>query len=134
MLANNVGLIEAYDGEFEAAIRDCTAARKINPEFALSLLGIALGQIGLDQVTDAKATYEALAKMPQGAIMAGSGLASVALYEGRAADARTILTKAIDEALKQGDPDSAAKKLAMLAEAELALGHPPAARAAAIAR
>jgi tetratricopeptide (TPR) repeat protein len=54
--------------------------------------------------------------------MAGTGLADLALYEGRIADATLLLEKAIASDLGANDKASAGRKQAMLAEAGLALG------------
>jgi tetratricopeptide (TPR) repeat protein len=61
--------------------------------------------------------------------MADTGLADLALFEGRTPDAVRILEKSIASDLAANDKASAAGKQAMLAEAQLALGQKDAATA-----
>ena len=129
---NNLGLLETYNGNFAAGLREQQAVLQTNPRFVLAHVGMAMSQLGNGQVTEAKATYEKMAKLDaQGASMAASGLADLALYEGRAADAIKILEQGIEADRKEKNQEAAGKKLAMLAEAHLLAGQAPAAGAAA---
>jgi len=129
---NNLGLLETYNGDFDAGLREQQAVLQTNPKFVLAHVGMAMSQLGNGQATEAKATYEKLAKLDaQGASMAASGLADLALYEGRAADAIKILEKGIEMDRKEKNQEAAGKKLAMLADAHLLAGQAAAAGAAA---
>ena len=86
-------------------------------------MGIALSQLALGQAAPAADTYRRLAAIDaRGASIAAMGLADLALYQGRPADAVAELQKgiALDDSLK--DADAAAQKRVALAEAHLARG------------
>jgi eukaryotic-like serine/threonine-protein kinase len=129
---NNLGLLATYNGDFDAGIREQQTVLQMNPSFILAHVGLAMSQLGKGQVEDAKKTYEHLATIsPRGSSMAADGLADLSLYEGRNADAVKILDSAIGADVKNKDSDAAAIKMVLLAQAHLAAGHSPAARAAA---
>src|SRR6202030_2678633 len=93
---------------------------------------LALAELGKGQNQQAQETYKSLAAISaRGASMADTGLADLALYEGRTADAVHILERAITSDLSANDKSSAAGKQAMLAEAQLALGQKDSAMASA---
>ena len=66
-----------------------------------------------------------------GASFATSGLADLALYEGRFSDAVGILEPGVKADLAGGNPDAAARKLTSIAYAQLSRGQVGPARAAA---
>jgi tetratricopeptide (TPR) repeat protein len=78
-------------------------------------------------------SYGKLAKLsPWGASMAAVGLADIALYEGRTADAITILENGLQQDQRDsGDAEGRATKLLMLAQAHMAAGRAAQALAAA---
>jgi tetratricopeptide (TPR) repeat protein len=119
---NNVGLFAMYAGDFDRAITEQKAVLGMNPSFALGYVGMALSQLALGKDAEALATYDRLAKLgPEGASSAAIGSADLAMYEGRPADAASILQEAIPRDLNSKDTDAAARKLALLAQAKLAL-------------
>ncbi len=129
---NNLGLYAMYAGDFDTAIREQQEALKLNPEFELAYVGMALSQLGKGQLADAAATYARLERLsPRGASMAAQGLADLALYEGRSADAAALLEKGIAADSQAKNLDAAAIKLATLAQATLLLGRSGPARQAA---
>ncbi len=129
---NNLGLYAMYAGDFDAAIREQQKVLDLNPAFVLGHLGMALSQLAEGKTAEASQSYERLAKVSaQGASVASIGLADLALYEGRANDAVRVLQKGIAEDFQHKDPDAAARKLALLAEAQSALRRPAEARTAA---
>jgi tetratricopeptide (TPR) repeat protein len=120
---NNFGLIAMYAGDFETGIREQMTVLEMNSQFVLAYVGLALSQLGAGHPADALATWNKLAAMgPAGASAAASGLADLALFQGRIADARAILEPAIAADVAAPNPDEAARKLTTLAEAELAGG------------
>jgi len=120
---NNYGLIAMYAGDFETAVREQKTVLQMNPKFVLAYVGLALSQLGAGQPAEALATWNKLAAVgPDGASAAASGLADLALYEGRISDARTILERAIEEDIAAQNADAAARKLTTLAQAQLAGG------------
>jgi tetratricopeptide (TPR) repeat protein len=77
----------------------------------------------------AKAVYKELATLDdaQGASLSAIGLADIALFEGRPADAVAILVPAIDADRAQKNVAGAATKMMALAEAQSSLNQMPAA-------
>ena len=132
---NNVGLYAMYAGDFASGIQEQQKVLKLNPSFATGYVGMALSQLGDGRPAEAVATYERLQKLgAQPASTAAAGLADVALYEGRVSDAVKILTQGVQDDLAHKNPDSAANKFAMLAQAELPIGdHAAALHAAELA-
>ena len=121
---SNLGLYAMYSGDFDTAIQKQQEVLKLNPSFVRSYLGMALSQLAKGQVAAATETYHNLEKVgPEGASQAAAGLADLALYEGRASDAVSILEKAAAADLESKDLDSAANKLTTLAYAHLLLNH-----------
>ena len=129
---NNFGLIAMYAGDFDTGAREQKTVLQMNPQFVLAYVGLALSELGGGRPEQALATWNRLAATgPAGASSAAAGLADLALYQGRIADARTILEPAIEADVAAKNTDEAARKLTTLAEAELASGQ--AARAVAAA-
>ena len=120
---NNVGLYAMYAGDFDAAIRQQKRALELNPSLVLGYVGTAVPQLALGHPDDAIATYRQLDKLgPDGASAAAAGLADVALYQGRTADAIKILEDGITKDTADKNPDAAAAKLATLSQAQLMAG------------
>ena len=129
---NNFGLIAMYAGDFETGAREQKTVLEMNPQFVLAYVGLALSDLGAGRPDEALATWNKLAGTgPAGASTAAAGLADLALYQGRIADARRILEPAIEADVAAKNSDEAARKLTTLAEAELASGQPARATSAA---
>ena len=121
---SNVGLYAMYAGDFKTGIEESKAALGINPSFVPGYIGVALSQLGQGHPGDAIATYQELAKVkPDGVSAAAAGLADVALYEGRVQDASKILEQGARDDLANKNPDGAANKLAILAQAQSLSGN-----------
>jgi len=125
---NNLALYANYASDFKVAEEE---ARALPPnEYAAFTL--AMAQVGQGQLPEAIDTYEALAKLsPLGASLATSGLADLAVVEGRYADAVKLLAAAAERDVESKSLDGAARNFAALAYAELSRGRKPAAIAAA---
>lgn len=122
---SNVGLYAMYAGDFEEAIRDQHKVLGKYPTLTYGYIGTALPQLALGHSKDAAETYGRLEKLgPEGASAASAGLADISLYEGRTSDAVKILEKGVANDLANKNPDGAATKLGMLAEAKLLMGKP----------
>jgi tetratricopeptide (TPR) repeat protein/predicted Ser/Thr protein kinase len=118
----NLALYALYAGDFPVAAQEAQATLKLNPNYESAVRTLALAQLGQAQNQQAADTYQRLAAISaRGASMADTGLADLALYEGRIADAVHILEKSIASDLTANDKANAAGKQAMLAEAQLAL-------------
>src|SRR5467141_942864 len=126
-----LSLYSSYAGDFAGGEREAQAALGINPSFP-AYLALAEAQLGLGQMSQATETYHKLAKLSvQGASLAASGLADVAYYEGRYADAVRILEQGAAADLAAKNPDNAAQKFAALANIQLLRGQKEPAVAAA---
>jgi serine/threonine protein kinase/tetratricopeptide (TPR) repeat protein len=113
VLRSNLALFAAYAGEFETAEQEVRALQEPDDQ---AIAALALSQLGRGLLLDAAGTYKKLGTMGDwGASYAVSGLADLALYEGRFADAVRILERAISEDLASKHADAAAMKLALLA-------------------
>ncbi len=129
---NNVGLYAMYAGDFASGIQEQQKVLELNPSFVLGYVGMALSQLGEGHPAEAVNTYQRLRKLgAQPASAAAAGLADVALYEGRVPDAVKILTQGTQDDLANKNPDSAANKFAILAQAYLLIGNDAAALHAA---
>lgn len=129
---NNVALYGMYASDFTGSVKDAEGVLGLNPSFAKAYLAIALSSLGNNQPQKAIETYQKLATLsPQGASLASIGLADVALYEGRAKDAVTILENGIATDMDAKNTAAAALKSAVLAETQQRLGSKSQAQAAA---
>jgi tetratricopeptide (TPR) repeat protein len=109
----NLALYAAYSGDFHTADQE---ARGIHEPEVFAVLPIAFAQLLQGQLSEAAAIYETLDKFEElGASYKASGLADVALYQGRYADAARMFTRGAEADLKGKDADRAANKLAALA-------------------
>jgi tetratricopeptide (TPR) repeat protein len=127
----NLALYANYAGDFVTASNQEKILRELGrPQWALFNRALAqLGQGGLDE---AAATYEELGKTDAlGSSWMSSGLADLAIQEGRFSDAVGILERGAAAELNARNPEKAAQKLAALAHAQLLRQQKTAAIAAA---
>ena len=106
----------SYNGDFATGEREAQTALKLNPS-SQAYLALAEAQQGLGQMAQAAETYHAMEKIDAlGASLAGSGLADVASYEGRYADAVQTLEQDVAADMAAKNTDSAGEKLAGTAQ------------------
>jgi len=110
----NVALYAMYAGDFESARTEARAALKINDQHGKAMLAVAISELASGRSDVAAATYESLRAI--GPSLAAQGLADVALYEGRAADAAAILEAGAAADRASGNAAAAGRKLTALAE------------------
>jgi tetratricopeptide (TPR) repeat protein len=123
----NVALYAMYASDFETAAREAAAVLKINPSHAKGHLATALSELASDRVGQAGAAYDRLSALNPS--LAATGAADVAAYEGRAADAASILEKSIGIDNAGATRSSlTARKLIALAHARSLQGRKPEAR------
>jgi eukaryotic-like serine/threonine-protein kinase len=116
----NLALYRSYAGDFQTAEREVRAALQLNPSYEKGYLTLAYTQLGQNQLDQAAETYSKLEKVSAtGASLAASGLADLALYEGRFKDAVRILETGSAADLAAGKSEAAADKFTALAYAEL---------------
>jgi tetratricopeptide (TPR) repeat protein len=135
MLPNHVGyrtnlaLLTDFAGDFEAAEHEVAA---IPQPDARALLALAYSQHARGLLPEATATYEKMSTMgPVGASSAASGLADMAVYQGRFSEAVPILEKGAAADLAAGNASRAAVKFTSMAYAHLMKGDKARAIAAA---
>jgi serine/threonine protein kinase/tetratricopeptide (TPR) repeat protein len=117
----NAALYGMYAGDFTFAEKEGAAVLKLNPEYFKGYVAIGLSQLASGRPADAAKTYEKLATLPGAAAWFGAGgLADLAMYEGRLADAARILEPAI-KAEKDGSRQ--ARLLVTLAETRMLQGN-----------
>lgn len=127
----NFSLYACYSGDFQTCEREGREVQRLSPLYAESYLVVAYAQLGQGQLPQAAETYQQLEKVSaRGASLATSGMANLALYEGRYIEAIQILEKSAAAAVTAKQPDQAADSFAMLSHAELLQGKKQAAVAA----
>jgi tetratricopeptide (TPR) repeat protein/predicted Ser/Thr protein kinase len=128
----NLALFSAYGGDFAGGEREARRLQQLMPSFEYGYLALALAQVGQSELPQAAESFKKLATVsPLGASMASSGLADLATYEGRFAEASRILEQGAAADLAAKNSDSAADKFAALAYARLSRGQSKDAAAAA---
>jgi tetratricopeptide (TPR) repeat protein len=125
----NLATYAAYGGDAATAEQEARNAMNQSP-WAPQALALALTLQG--RIPQAAESYRQLASTEQvGPSFTAAGLADLAVYEGRFADAVRILTEGAAADVADNEPDRAANKLVALAYTELLRGRTPAALAAA---
>lgn len=120
---SNLSLYELYAGDFDAAAQDAERILQDNPKFDVGERTLALAKLARGDVAGAKREYAKLqALSAHGASMAATGLADLALYEGRLTDASEVLKKGIAADVEAKDVESASNGELTLAFTQLALG------------
>jgi eukaryotic-like serine/threonine-protein kinase len=130
---DNLALYANYAGDFETGEIQARKAQELVPAGdAYAFLALGFSQMGQNLPDEALKTFAALAVVPGlGATFSASGLADLAAYEGRYADAIRIAEQGAVADLAAKNPDRAAAKLAEAAYAQLLRGQKAAAVAAA---
>jgi predicted Zn-dependent protease/predicted Ser/Thr protein kinase len=116
----NLAAFESLGGDFQAAERDARVTLQMDSSYEKGYLILAMAQLGQNQLTQAAETYHNLERVSApGASFAASGLADLAMYEGRFSEAARILEKAAAEDLAAKRLDRAASKFAPLGYVQL---------------
>jgi len=115
----NLAFISAFAGDFAASENEARTALEMNPSAAQGYLTLAEAKLGQGQGDQAAAAYQRLETFgPVATSTATVGLADLAAYQGKYAEAARILAQgaAADVAAKM--TDSAARKYAALGNIE----------------
>jgi len=119
----NLALFSSYGSDFQGGEREARRLQQMIPSFEYGYLSLAFAQVGQGQIEQAAESYRQMAKIsPLGASMATAGLADLASFEGRFADAGKILQQGISADIAAKAADSASDKLATLAQIQLLRG------------
>jgi serine/threonine protein kinase/tetratricopeptide (TPR) repeat protein len=103
-------------GDFQTAEKETQKILDQDPDFNEAYVSLALAKLAQGRAEEAAETYRLLEGLDvYGASIAATGLADLAVYEGRLTEAVRILEKGIAFDLQEGDAYNAADKYIMLA-------------------
>ena len=123
---NNYVLYAMYAGDFGTAESGARQLLKEDAKFGDAYFPLATSLLARNDRAGARATYEQMLQTgTSGASRGAMGLADLALYEGRAADAEKILSGSIVPDEKTGNTAGRASKYVALAEAYQAMRQQP---------
>jgi tetratricopeptide (TPR) repeat protein/predicted Ser/Thr protein kinase len=129
----NLAIQLVYAGDFEGAIKEGARAIKESPTYEQPYLPVALGALFLDDISEARATYQRVeALSPFGGSLGRLGRADLMLYRGQYREALSILQQSEQADEKAGNTALLGPQHVALAESLLALGRKPQAIAAAL--
>jgi tetratricopeptide (TPR) repeat protein len=124
----NLAFISAFAGDFAASEKEAHTVLSINPSAAQAYLVLAEAQLGEGQLDKAADSYRHLQSFgPAAASTATAGLADLAAYQGKYADAALILSQGATADVAAKNSDNAARKYVALANLDALQGHPVAA-------
>ena len=128
----NFSLYACYATDFQSCERGARETLQLNPAYEEAFFALAYAQLGQNQLPQATETYRKLEKVSAwGASLAASGLANLALYQGMLPEGIQILEKGAAADLAAKNPDAAADKFVLLANAKLLRGEKQSGLAAA---
>jgi len=116
----NSSVYASYGSDFQTGEREARTLQEVAPTYPDAPVALALAQLGQGQLPQAAETYQKLGSSSK--LTPRSGLADIALYEGRFKDAVRLLEEGITEDLASRNSDTAATKLATLAYTHLLQG------------
>ena len=112
----NLSFFSSSSGDFRTGEQEARTALQLNPSSEVGYLQLAEAQLGQGQLDQAAESYHQLEKVSaSGASIAATGLADLALYEGRFEEAVRTLEQGAAADLVAKDADGAANKFAALA-------------------
>jgi tetratricopeptide (TPR) repeat protein/predicted Ser/Thr protein kinase len=124
----NVALYSAYGSDFKTAADEAKVTQQLNPSYVYGYLAEAFSDMGSEQLPQAAEVYQKISTMNPS--IGASGLADLALYQGRFKEAVAILQKGAADDSAAHKPDAAADKLTTLGYTQLLRGDKSAALAA----
>ena len=115
----NLAFISAFAGDFAESEKEARIALQISPSAAQGHLVLAEALLGQGQIEKAAEEYHQLEKFgPLGVSTAATGLADLAAYQGKYAEAARILAQAATADAAGKMADNAARKYAALGDIE----------------
>jgi tetratricopeptide (TPR) repeat protein/predicted Ser/Thr protein kinase len=124
----NLAFISSFAGDFAASEKEATTALAISPSAAQGYLVLAEALLGQGQIENAADAYHHLEKFgPEAASTANAGLADLAAYQGKYAEAARIFAQGASDDVAAKMADNAARKFAALGNIEEMQGHQAAA-------
>ena len=117
---NNLSWYALGAGDLETAEKESRTAMELEPGFEKAYITLALTQLAKGELEQAAETYRQLKDLGSyGVTLTAAGLADLAVYEGRLAEAVEILEEGIPFDLENKQGYDAAEKCIMLAHAYL---------------
>ncbi len=112
-----------YAGDMEIAREFAAGVIEEDPSFFKSYMILAIVALHDGDVAAAQAFYDDMAKSgPRGASLANTGLADIALYEGRYEDALDLLQAGLEQDRDAGDDRGTGTKIIAMAQAHFEAG------------
>jgi len=119
----NASLYALFAGDYDASEREAQAVLQINPVYEDAFTILALCETAKGNFDKAAESWHKVESLSAGgASSAAGGLSDLALYRSDPVAAIADLKKGIDGDTVAKNPDSAAKKYVMMAEAQLMMG------------
>lgn len=129
---HNYALYAIYAGKYDEGVKAAKQVLEQDPKELDALKALAMGQTGSGDLAAAAATYQRMEQVSAvGASVANIGLADLAAYQGKNAEAIALLTKGMAADIAAKDQSSAATKAMAMAQSYLETGEK--AKAAALA-
>ncbi|HEX4664900.1 MAG TPA: serine/threonine-protein kinase, partial [Terriglobales bacterium] len=123
MQMTNFAVYAQYAGDFETEVKQAREVLKDHPRYLNAVDALAMGYLGVGKLQEASGTYSGMRNISaRGASMSSTGLADLAVYQGRFTEAITVLLPGIDQDITRKDNGSAASKLTCLASTYLYVG------------
>ncbi len=120
MFRLNTSVYASYGGDFQTGEREARALLELDPSYPTGGIALAFALLSQGQLPQAAQAYQSLEKLGNlGASRAQSGLADLAIYEGRFGDAAEILEKGAASDIANKYAGQAAAKFAALAYTRL---------------
>jgi serine/threonine protein kinase/tetratricopeptide (TPR) repeat protein len=116
----NLAVYASYNSDFARGEREAQEVQRLDPAFPKGLIALAFAHLGQGRLPEAAAAYEKLESISPSD--AASGLADVALFEGRFSEAVRILEDGAAADVRSKNSDRAADKFAALAYTRLMWG------------
>jgi tetratricopeptide (TPR) repeat protein/predicted Ser/Thr protein kinase len=119
----NLALYAMYAGDFTTAAREAETVLAANPGYETAYVAAAMARLDAGDVEGARGFSERLRGVsPYGASIAATGLADLALFQGRSNEAIDLLQKGIPGDTAAGFPAEAARKETIISEVLLSRG------------